>query len=89
MSDPEKSVDNVVAFPAASSQENEQAPADADPTVTNLVKFCEQLDQGMKLMIGALTQIDHRVKRLELAQQRAEANKAKPVIVDQRGNRVN
>jgi hypothetical protein len=89
MSEPENPVDNVVAFPAASSQENEQAPADADPTVTNLVKFCEQFDQGMKLMIGALAQIDHRVKRLELAQQKAEANKVKPVIVDQRGNRVN
>jgi len=82
--------DNVVPLkpkPAAAAPAS--ASADDPATLANLVEFCERLDQGMKLMIGTIVNLEKRVRRLETAQQKAEAAKPKPVILDARGRKAN
>jgi hypothetical protein len=56
-------------------------------TIANLTASFESLDQGLKLMIDALTQQDKRIRALELALRKAE-RKNVPVLVNQHGEKV-
>lgn len=82
--------DNIVSLkqrPAATPLVSDDAAESG--TLANLLEFCERLDQGMKLMIETVVAMEKRIRRLELAQQRAEAAKPKPVILDARGKKAN
>lgn len=79
----EGQADNVVTLPQAPKE------APADPTLENLIEFCQRLEEGMQYIATTLVAMDSRVRRLELAVNKEAREKAKPSILNVNGERVN
>jgi hypothetical protein len=62
------------------------AGADAD-TIANLLVFCERMDEALRHTAAALLALDTRMRRLELAYNKAAREKA-GALVDMRGERI-
>lgn len=87
MADDEK--DNVVSLRPESPAPDFSIPPGAEPDMADLISLCERLDEGMKYITGVLVQLDTRVRRLELAHNKAEREKPKPVILNAQGKQAN
>lgn len=58
-----------------------------EPSVAMLVATIEEMDRGIKLMIGVIAEQDKRIRYLEL-QERKAARRNVPVIVNKLGHPV-
>ncbi len=58
-----------------------------EPSIPMLMATIEEMDRGMKLMIGVITDHDRRIRYLEL-QERKAARRNVPAIVNQLGQPV-
>lgn len=58
-----------------------------EPSIAQLLAMCEEMDRGMKLMVGVIAEQDKRIRHLEL-QERKAARRNVPVIVNQMGQPV-
>lgn len=83
--------DNVVSFPRAEgAPESVDALAQAaERMVADLTAFCERLDEGLQHVAKVLVGMDARLRRLELAHNKAEREKPKPAIFNAQGGRAN
>lgn len=59
-----------------------------DDVVKTLIAAVEEMDRGLKIMVGLLTEHEGRVRKLELAQRKAD-RKMVAAIVNAQGERVN
>lgn len=58
-----------------------------EPTTAMLMALIEEMDRGIKLMIGVIAEQDRRLRYLELQDRKAQ-RKNMPVIVNQLGQPV-
>lgn len=87
-------IDKVLAFKprltvleCAAAPEADRPTAAPDP-LEHLTAFCERLEQGLQYMTKVVVAMDVRLRRLELAQNRTEREKAKPVILNAIGEKA-
>jgi hypothetical protein len=59
----------------------------ANEAIANLTMFCERLDEGINHAVAVLVSMEARLRRLELAQNRAERGRA-GAILDLRGEGI-
>ena len=78
--------DNVVKLPLQPAPPVSFKPSDEE-TITNLLAFCERLEEGMKHLATIVVGLDTRMRRLELAHNKAAREKA-GALVDVRGERI-
>lgn len=83
--------DKIVSLRPAPPSETAAQPASvADQTLANLTAFCERVHEGMEHLTAALVQMDARLRRIELAHNKAEREKLqKTAIFNGHGERVN
>jgi hypothetical protein len=83
--------ENVVTFrpPLLRPVEADAGETEISDTLTNLVNYCERLEEGMKHFATIVVAMDSRVRRLELALNKAEREKVtKTAIYNPQGKRV-
>lgn len=65
-----------------------QGPSEPiEPSIAMLMATIEEMDRGIKMMIGVITEQDKRLRYLELQDRKAQ-RKNIPVIVNQLGQPV-
>lgn len=85
--------DNIVTFrpPGVPSAEAPITRSEQElcEVVQNLMAYCERLEEGMQHISQVLIGMDSRLRKLELAHNKAEREKAaKPTIFNPQGKRV-
>lgn len=85
--------ENVLSFPAKIEQADTPAAPpnearEALDAVKALTATVEELDRGMKMMVGIIAEHDTRLRALELAVRKLERRNV-PAIVNPRGERAN
>ena len=79
---------NVVTLRPEAENPNFALPAAAEPSRADMMALLARMDEGLQYAASVLVQLDTRVRRLELAQNKADREKAKPVILNSEGKRM-
>lgn len=81
--------DNVVPLRPAPQAPCDVGDAASDDAIGQLMAFCERLDEGLNHITSVLINVDVRLRRLELAVNKAEREKVtKSAIYNGQGERV-
>ena len=81
--------DNVVMLRPEAEQPDFSLPAGSgEPTTSEIMALLARMDEGLQYTASMLVQLDARVRRLELAQNKSDREKHKPVFLNSEGKRM-